>query len=407
MFDQAFITNPYPTYRLLRDAGPSHWFGDFLGGAWLFPRYAEIAPALRDARFSARRSHCYTGLLPAGVRDDFGDFDRVFSLWLLFLDHPEHSTLRKLMNRGFAPQVIEACREAIVATARSLIDGFAGNTSIDFMKEFAHPFPAIVISELMGVPAADRSQFIEWSDDLARFFGNPASSRDDAYRARNSLLALTRYFDEVIDERRRRQGSDLVSLLLRIEEDGEILTPEKVTAQCSMLMFGGHETTRNLLGNGMLALLRHPEQLHALRQDPALIPNAVKELLRYDSPVQYLARIATEDFEFAGATIKKGQMLIPLIASANRDPGRFRDADALDILRQDNGHLAFGHGPHVCIGTRLALLEAEVAFRILLERFPWIGLAEAEPVWSPNFGFRGLESLHLTVHTADLSALCA
>lgn len=401
MFDQAFIENPYPTYQALREAAPAHWFGEFLGGAWLLPRHAEIGPVLRDPRLSAQRSHCYTGLMPEAVRPDFREFDRVFSMWLLFLDAPEHSLLRKLMNKGFTPQVMEAWREAIATTADALIDAFAAGAPVDFMGAFAHPFPAMVICELMGVDARDQSQFIEWSDDIARFFGNPASSLDNAYRAQSSLLALTRYFEQVIEARRRNPGQDLISLLIRIEENEEALTGEQVAAQCSMLMFGGHETTRNLLGNGMLALLRHPEQLAALRAEPALIPNAVREMLRYDSPVQYLTRIASEDFEYAGARIRRGQMVVPVIASGNRDAARYADADTFDVRRDDTAHFAFGHGAHVCIGTRLALMEAEIAFETLLRRFPGIQAAGTAPEWLGNFGFRGLETLHLHFSTHD------
>lgn len=411
MFDQAFIDNPYPTYQALRESGSAHWFSDFLGGAWLFPRHADIGPALRDPRLSARRSHCYAALLPAEVRDDFREFDKIFSLWLLFQDPPEHTALRKLMNKGFTPQVIEAWSDAIASTASLLIDALPANTPTDFMSTFAHPFPAMVISEMMGVGAHDQAQFIEWSDDIARFFGNPASSVENAYRAQASLLELTRYFADVVDARRAKPGNDLISLLIRIEEDGDVLSGDDVAAQCSMLMFGGHETTRNLIGNGMLALLRNPDQLAALRADRSLLPNAIKELLRYDSPVQYLTRIATEDFDYAGAAIKLGQMIIPAIASGNRDPARFADPDVLDIRRTDISHYSFGQGPHVCIGTRLALQEAEVAFGALLDRFSSIAMTDAQPVYTPNFGFRGLATLHLSfapsLRTASVAPLAS
>lgn len=411
MFDQAFIANPYPTYQLLRERASAHWFGDFLGGAWLFPRHADIGPLLRDTRLSARRSHCYAGLLPAEVQDDFREFNAIFSRWLLFQDPPEHSVLRKLMNRGFAPQIIEAWRDAIAATAAALIDALPVHAPAEFMGTFAHPFPAMVISEMMGVSTRDQAQFIEWSDDIARFFGNPSSSLENAYRAQTSLLELTRYFSEVIEARRAQPGNDLISLMIRIEEDGDVLTAEDVAAQCSMLMFGGHETTRNLIGNGMLALLRNPDQMVALRADRSLLPNAIKELLRYDSPVQYLTRIATEDFDFAGATIKRGQMIIPMIASGNRDSARFPDPDVLDIRRTDITHFSFGQGPHVCIGTRLALLEAEIAFDALLDRFSAITVADTPPAYTPNFGFRGLDTLHLSLipahRTAGAAALSA
>lgn len=409
MFDQNFIENPYPTYRALREAGSAHWNGDFLGGAWLLPRHADIAPVLRDARLSAQRSHCYSALLPEPVQPAFAEFNRVFGMWLLFQDAPEHTLLRKLMNKGFAPQVMDLWRDAITRTAHTLIDRLPAHGTVDYMGSFAHPFPALVICELMGVDARDQAEFIEWSDAIARFFGNPASSLEVAYRGRDSLLAMTRYFEAVVEQRRHAPGDDLISLLIRIEEDEEALNGEQVASQCSMLMFGGHETTRNLLGNGMLALLRHPDQMQALRDDRSRIPNAVREMLRYDSPVQYLTRIAAEDFEYAGAQIRRGQMVVPLIASGNRDETRHADADRFDIGRADTAHFAFGHGPHVCIGTRLALLEAEIAFDALLARCPYIAAVDTRPEWLANFGFRGLSTLRLDMQTqpADAGAVAA
>ncbi|MBU0603929.1 MAG: cytochrome P450 [Gammaproteobacteria bacterium] len=399
MFDQAFIENPYPTYHALREGGAAHFFPEFLGGAWLLPRHAEIGPLLRDPRLSAARSQCYSALLPAEVHADFAEFDRLFSMWMLFLDAPEHTLLRKLLNKGFAPQLMEMWRDAIEHTVNDLLERFPLEGSVEFMGSFAHPIPIAVICELMGVNKEDQAQFIDWSDDIARFFGNPASSLDNAFRGRDSLLAMIRYFEAVIETRRAAPGNDLVSLLIRIEEDEEALSGEQVAAQCSMLLFGGHETTRNLIGTGLLALLQHPDQLQALRDDPSLIPNAVREILRYDSPVQYLTRIAATDFEYAGAQIRRGQMVVPLIASANRDAERYPDPDRFDVHRADTTHFSFGHGAHVCIGTRLALMEAEIALHALLQRFDTLELVDSTPDWMSNFGFRGLNTLMLNAHS--------
>lgn len=409
MFDSEFIANPYPAYTAMRSSAPMHWMGEFLGGAWLFPRYADIGALLRDPRLSAKRSHCFTALMPPEMHKDFLEFDRIFAMWLLFLDAPEHSQLRKLMNHGFSPTVIEQWRAVMQQTADELLERNASTNEMDFMAEFAHLFPAIVISEMLGVDVADQAEFIEWSDDIAAFFGNPACSPETAYRARDSLLALTNYFREVLPERRSRPGKDLISLLLRIEEDGELITAEQVVSQCSMLMFGGHETTRNLLGNGLLALLKHPQQLALLRNDPSLMQNAIKELLRYDSPVQYLTRLATEDIVLHGNTIHKGQFVIPIIASANRDETQFEDPDTLDITRKDVSYFSFGHGAHVCIGTRLAFMEAEIALNTLFRKYPDLHLAKSQPVWTPNFGFRGMRSLPIVLerehaHMASLTA---
>lgn len=395
MFDDAFLCDPYPTYAALRASGRAVWSPDALGGAWMLPHHDDVSRALRNPLLSSNRSDSFLDMLRPEERGHFAELGSIFSQWLGFLDAPEHTRLRKLLNKGFASRMLERWGDAIRRTAESLADDLPVGQPVDFMAAFAHPFPACVIADLMGVPHADQPRFIRWSGDIVAFFGNPANDAHSAAHAQTSLIALTRYFDAIIAERRTRPGDDLVSLMLQADEDGDRLSADTAAAQCSMLIFGGHETTRNLLGNGLLALLRHPQQLRRLLDDPALVPNAVRELLRYDSPAQYVTRVAREDMDIAGTPIRRGEVVIPLLGSGNRDPTRFERADELDLLRADTAHLSFGQGAHVCIGLKLALLEAEVAFSALLGRFRHISLEDAAPSWARNVAFRGLESLTL------------
>jgi hypothetical protein len=263
------------------------------------------------------------------------------------------------------------------------------------MGDFAYPLPALVITEMIGVPHADQAEFITHSDNIAHFFSSSDATVETARHAQTSIVALTEYFRSVLPERRRNKGTDLISLLLRAEEDGDNLSAEELLAQCSLLLFAGHETTRHLIGNGLLALLQRPDQMNRLRDDPVLMRNAVKELLRFESPVQFIIRLAGEDFELHGESIKTGDRVILFNGAANHDPARFSNPDQLDITRDEGTNLAFGYGPHVCIGATLASLEAEIAFETLLKRCPTIRLLDDPPDWGRDFGFRGLNTLRL------------
>ncbi|HEX5604198.1 MAG TPA: cytochrome P450, partial [Pyrinomonadaceae bacterium] len=346
MFDSDFITNPYRAYSQLRAAAPLLWADKFRNGAWLVTRYADVLAGLHDPRLSSQRSHNLTAALPSETQSEFETFNRIFSRWMLFLDPPEHSRIRKLLNKEFTPNMIQRMRPRIQQVVDSLLDDVAGNSEIDFMTEFANPLPVRVIAEMLGIPAEDQSDFQIWSDDLARFFGNATSSVDTARRAQNSLVSLTEYFRALLPERRAHKGDDLVSLLLRVEEEGEMLTGEELLAQCTLLLVAGHETTRNLLGNGLLALLQNSDQFAKLKENPALINSAVREFARFDSPVQFSGRAATEDFSWHDQEIKKGQTVILLLGSANHDPSKFSEPDQLEITRDEGMPLSFGHGTH-------------------------------------------------------------
>jgi cytochrome P450 len=397
MFDSDFINNPYRAYSYLRAAAPLYWMDKFRNGAWLVTRYADVLTGLHDSRLSSQRSHNLTAALPSATQSEFATFNRIFSKWMLFLDPPEHSRIRKLLNKEFTPNMIQRLRPRIQQVVDSLLDDVAGKSEMEFMTEFANPLPVRVIAEMLGIPAEDQRDFQIWSDDLASFFGNATSTVDTARRAQHSLVSLTEYFRALLPKRRAHKGDDLVSLLLRVEEEGEVLTGEELLAQCTLLLVAGHETTRNLLGNGLLALLQHSDQFAKLKEDPALINSAVREVARFDSPVQFSGRAATEDFTWHDQGIRKGQTVILLLASANHDPAKFSEPEKLDISRDEGMPLSFGHGTHFCIGASLAYTEAEIAFTTLLERASDLTLLDDVPAWRPNLSFRGLSRLPLSL----------
>ncbi len=406
MINSAFHNNPYPTYQTMREAGPLHWNEEFCGGAWLLTEYADVASVLRDPRFSVRRAGGWANSSGPQAMQELREFKRIFSRSLLFVDAPQHTRLRQVMNAGFKPSALQTLAPKIQQLVNGLLDQIPANAQFDFMSTFARPLPALVIAEMLGIDGADRREFVAWSDDIADFIGSPTPTIDIARRAQTSLIAMNEYFRGILAQRRLHLGDDLISQLIVAEASGGIITTKELLAQCCTLLFAGHETTRNLLGNGMLALLQHPQQWQALQNNPALLPSALKELLRFDSPVQYSGRRLKVDVEMHGKTMKKGDLVIPLIGAANRDPAKFIDPDALDIHRNQGAHLSFGYGPHVCIGATLTYMEAEIAIRSVMQRMS--GLTLANPFvtqsWGQNAVYRSLNALPLQFTTAATSS---
>lgn len=319
---------------------------------------------------------------------------------MLFLDAPEHHRLRQVINAGFRPAALLALRPYIEQCVTDLLDRLAHTAEFDFMQAVAKPLPARVIAKLLGMGANPRSEFIAWSDDLADFIGAAQPTHELTRRAQISLLKMSACFETLLAERRRSEAKDdLIGLLLRAQRDGHIEAGAELLAQCAMLLFAGHETTRNLLGNGLHALLSHPTQWQRLLEDPGLLPQALRELLRYDSPVQYTGRRVAADHVLHGKLLRRGQLVIGLIGAANRDPARYGMPDRLDITRREGSHLSFGHGPHVCIGAALTMMEGEIAFRALLARLPTLQLANPQdaPQWLHNPVYRGLAKLPVRV----------
>ncbi|MGD0132167.1 MAG: cytochrome P450 [Bryobacteraceae bacterium] len=396
LFTDEILQDPYPAYARLHEEGPLHYLDvDGKWALWSIVSHAECSSAAKDPRLSAKRSQQMILSLPLSSQSQFSELARMLGLWLIFMDPPEHTRLRKLLNKGFSPAAIEGLRPQVEAIVDEMLKPLQHGAEVDLMSEFANPMPVRIILEMLGIPQELRDTFVNWSRAIAVFRGSPDRTVEQARDAQDALIALTDFFRKTVAERRRNKGNDLISLLIDIEEEGEVLTEEELYAQCIALLFAGHETTRNLIGNGMYTLLRHPQETSELRENPEIIRTAVEEILRYESPVQLTARVLKEDVEICGQHIPRKWSVLCMLGAANRDPKRFKNPNQLDLKRLNNQHLAFSAGPHACIGGQLARLEGQIALLNLVQRFPEMKLAGPRPEWAPTFGFRGLKSLRV------------
>ena len=373
--------DPYAVYRRIRDKDPVHRMR--LVDAWVLARYEDADAMLRDhARFSNedRRFHD-TGLTT-----------------LLDIDPPDHTRLRALVSRAFTPRSVRSWHGRVQAISDRLLDAVAGQDRFDLISALGYPLPVTVIAEMLGVPAEDMDRFEGWSNDIALIV-EPILTPAQVEGVRRATEELFAYFETTVEARQREPRDDIVSALLAAEEEGDKLSREELLSTMLLILVAGNETTRNLIGNGMLALLGHPDQLQRLRDEPRLLEPTVDELLRYDSPVQLDGRVVREDLELGGKRLRRGDKVIALIGAANRDPAAFESPDALDIGRTEKSHLSFGRGIHFCLGASLAVLEARIAFQGLLDRFQSIRMA-AEPRYRDGIVLRGVESLWIEVEQA-------
>jgi pimeloyl-[acyl-carrier protein] synthase len=388
LMEPEVMASPYRLYRELREADPVHW--DPFLHAWVVTRYADIVTVL--GRFSADRTITAEKLERMGL-SAMNPIIQVMSRQMLFRDPPDHTRLRTLCAAAFSPSRIAVLRGHIQNIVDSLIDGFIGKGSADIVADLAEPMPAIVTAEMLGVPVSDHEKLKEWSIDFAEILGNFQHQPDRVARVAASVHDMTEYFRAAI----RRQATDphegLVLSLVQAEVNGIRLTEEEIIANCILTMIGGQETSTNLIGSGLLTMLRHPEQMRMLQDDPSLIPAAVEELLRYESPIQHTARVAQDDITLGGKLIRRGQSVVAVLAAGNRDPERFANPDVLDLKRGDKGHLAFGWAAHFCFGAPLARMEGQIAFSSLLRRLKNLQLASQDFVWRENLGLRGLSGL--------------
>jgi cytochrome P450 len=388
------LGNPYPLYRRLRSQDPVHW--DPFLHAWVITRYADVVTVLRD--FSAERTPSPEYLSEMGL-SAFNPIAQVLIKQMLFKDAPAHTRLRGLASKAFTPARVALLREHIQQIADRLIDAVLPAGHMDVIADFAGPLPAIVTAEMMGVPTEDHEMLKKLSADFAELLGNFQHNPDHMQIGLRAVETMTAYFRSAIEERRLEPGTGLVDALMAAEVNGDRLTEEEVIANCIITMVGGQETTTNLIGNGLVALLRHPEEMQKLRTTAALIPSAVEELLRFESPTQHTGRMAQEDIELGGKTIRKRQAVIAVMGAANRDPERFPDPDQLDLERSDNRHLAFGWAAHFCFGAPLARIEGQIAFETLLRRLPELALEPAPLAWRTNLALRGLTALPVRFRT--------
>jgi len=391
----AFFANPYPVYHQLREAAPVYWSAGW--GAWVLTRYADVTTVLRDPqRFSSAGRIAYLlRELPAPARGQLELLERHYQVGIAHSDPPDHTRQRALLTKVFTPRMVEMMRPQVQLLVDQLLDAVQANGRMDIIRDLAYPLPATIIAGMIGAPPEDRDRFREWAlgiNDL--FSGGGRTSLDKARRAQQTLVEMHAYIGDLAERRRAEPRDDILSGLVAAEQQGEKLSQAELVAVAVTLFVAGHETTTNLIGNGLLALLRNPEQLRKLQEQPELVGSATEELLRYDTPVQRGWRITTQDVEVGGQRILKGAMVLPMLGAANRDPTQFPDPDRLDITRPISRHFGFGHGIHFCLGAPLARLEVPVALTTLLRRFPNLRLdPQARLVWRHDVALRGLESL--------------
>jgi cytochrome P450 len=391
-----FYRDPYPTYR------------DFLQSGTRVVRlnptlvavthHRDCLDTLRNPGLSAKRYFRQLAHFNEDERRQLSAWTSSSQNMMFFMDAPEHTRLRKLLQRAFSPEAMAALLPRMEAVLRDVLDVVPAGVEIDFMEHVAHRFPALIIGEILGVSRDMWERLMAWSDTFIEYFAMLQPSLELALRANQATLEMSDYFRELAREKKLRPAGDLISEMVNTEEDGDALNSEELLAQCVLLLVAGHETTRNLLGNGLLALLRHPEEMERLRQDPQLTRSAIEELLRFDGPVQGTSRIATTDLEICGEQVRAGESLLTLIGCANRDPSQFPEPDRLDLARKNNSHLDFGGGAHACLGMHLARLEAQIAFPALLQRYPRIELREDEPSFNHLLTLRGLKRLNVVLH---------
>ena len=372
----AILSDPYDTYDRLRAKDPVHRMR--LINAWVLTRYEDVDTVLRDHRRFSKDD---------GIEDEYRS--------MLHHDPPDHTRLRSLVSKAFTPRSVRELHPRVQRIVAELLDDLDGRDKFDLIESLAFPLPVTVIAEMLGVPPHDMDRFNRWSNDISLTI-EPSLRDDQIRRVQRATEELYEYFEGIIEQRRREPQDDMITALLNAEDEGDKLTREELLGTLVLLLVAGNETTRNLIGNGMRALLKNPDQLQRLRDNPDLLDSAIDELLRYDSPVQLDGRLVHSDVEVAGHQIRAGQRVLCAIGAANRDPSAFTDPDKLDIARSEKSNIAFGRGIHHCLGAPLAMLEARAAFSALLDRFPRIELI-TEPVYREQVVLRGLEELWVEV----------
>ncbi len=389
--DPAFLADPYPVFRKLRAIAPV-WKAPF--GRWFLTGYEDTAALLRDRRFGKGYGD------PEALERRFGPTasqePAVVELthMMLMRDPPDHTRLRNLVTKAFTARRIEALRASIQDLTDRLLDKVMPLGRMDAIRELAFPLPVLVICELLGIPEVDRERFVTGSSSGGALLNPTPPTRAELDSANAGTLQSSAYFEALFDQRRRDPQDDLITQLVQAEEAGDRLTTPELRANVSLLFAAGHETTVNLIGNGCYSLLRHPDQWQVLRDDPALVANAIEEILRFESPVQAVGRTVSEPIEFSGAALTKNDIVVSLVGGANRDPAVFEEPERFDVTRKDLRPLSFGGGIHFCLGAQLARIEAAVVFETMLRRLPDLRLADPDrPKWRPSFVLRGLTEL--------------
>lgn len=387
--------DPFPEFARLRAEDPIHWSPAMK--AWIITRHADVKQVALNRQISADRLTPFFKTNAEYQRGSIDSLVRYLNHWMVFRDPPDHTRLRRLFNKAFTPTSVSNLRPSIEGIVAHLIDGMEAKArrgeTVDYIADFAYPLPASVIMDLLGVPRADLERVKVWSDDIALFIGTAQVAGNKYLRAEAGAKAMADYFLGLIAARTAEPRDDMISHLLLARDDREALTTDEIIGTCILLLFAGHETTTNLIGNGFLYAMRNRDQWERLVSDTSLAESAVEEFLRYDGPSGALARVAGADIEMGGRTIRQGQRVFAFMNAANRDPEAFDDPERFDIGREPNAHLTFGHGIHFCLGAPLARLEAQIATTRLAERLPAIRLSGSDPEWHDSLILRGVKRL--------------
>ena len=391
----AVMADPYAAYAELRERAPVFWSESL--GYWMLTRYDDARMVLRDPQTYVNRGRIakYLDQLPESQREMARPVYENFEVGIANTDPPDHRRIRGLISKAFTPQIVDGLRPRVQQVVDELLDPVQDDGQMDLIATLAYPLPAIILAEALGVPAEDRDLFKRFSDDIVNIHSSGRPDPDIVEQAAKSILEARAWIRELAAERRRHPEDDLLTVLVKAEDEGQLMSEAEMLATCISVLVAGHETTTGLIGNGMLALLRHPDQMQLLKDDPSLIPTAVEECLRYDSPFQRTWRLVDSDVEIRGQPIEKGQTVSVILGAACRDPDQFPEPDRFDVRREPHDHVAFGYGIRFCIGAPLGRREAEIAFATILRRFPDIRLGDGEIVWSPSSSFHNIRSLPL------------
>ena len=393
--DQDTINDPIPVLRSLQEHAPVYWCEALR--SWVVTRYDDAKAVLRNDDFSADRITPFYNSQPPQRQAKIEQLIRYLNTWVAFRDPPEHTRLRKLMKTVFTPETVAGQRPAVEKSVNRLVTRLEGQREFDFIREFAFPLPAMVIMDLLGLPEEDMDDLKDWSNQMQLFIGSATTSPQKYDLAEAGATAMAAYFRKAIRERERRPGTDLISQLMALREQDDALTEDEVIGTSMLFLFGGHETTTNLIGNGVRVLLEHPEEMQRLLEEPALIESAVEEILRYDGPTGASVRLVKNSHSMHGIQLTAGERVFVMINAANRDPRAFEDPDRVDITRSPNNHLTFNYGPHFCMGAPLARLEGQVAIGEVLRRLPGITLAAEGYDYMDTMIMRGVRSMPVSI----------
>jgi cytochrome P450 len=389
-----YFADPHAVFRRMRADDPVYWHPALK--AWFLVRYDDVQQIFRDPRFSTTRPDLFGRDLAPDLEAKWQFVSRFVSDMLLYRDGPIHTRSRSLIGKAFTSKAIEPLRPFIQQIVDDRIDAALPHGRMEVIAQLAVPLPVSVISRMLGIPEADSPRFKACADDFFALRNTTLSAAEIVERTHRGIVGLNEYLRDVLEERTKHPGDDLLSLLVHAQEQGNVLSSDEIVATSALLLLAGYETTTHLIGNGLLALFEHPDQLQKLRADPELATGAVEEFLRYNSAVFQLARRAREQVEIDGHVIHEGDLVVGLLHAANRDPARFAEPDRLDITREDNYHVGFGYGPHICVGAPIARMETRIAINTILQRLPDIALASTALEWCTSFTFRGVRALPVT-----------